>query len=185
MLCDKCGKTVTTGDTFCGGCGDRVVATTLCDKCGKTVNAGDAFCGGCGNRATAATQPIAASTPEAMVLAPGRIFLLVTGIMYIIVGAIWIIVGLIDLFELVEDIVVVVYLLVVGGYWFVIGALGVLHRNSYGKAGLLMTLGIIALTKELLESIFILDDFFIAVLFLSIAICYIIGAYKNKNMNKA
>ena len=167
----------------------------LCDKCGKTVNAGDAFCGGCGNRATAATQPIAASTPEAMVLAPGRIFLLVTGIIYIIVGVIGIIMGLLFLVDavlladFVDDVAfeigfAVGYLLG-SAYSFVIGILGVLYRNRYDKAGLLVILGIIAIIGELLEPVLSGAFSSMIILFLAIPVCYIIGAYKNKNMNKA
>ena len=193
MLCDKCGKTVNAGDAFCRGCGDRVVATMLCKKCGKTVSAGDAFCRGCGDRATAATQSIAASTPKAMILAPGRIFLLVTGIMYIIVGVACIIMGLlffladaVVLADLVEDAMgfdFAVYLLVAGGYSFVIGVLGVLHRNSYDKAGLLVILGTIALIGELVGPLIWGTFSSMTILILAIPICYILGAHKNKSMN--
>jgi len=139
--------------------------------------------------------------------APGRVFLLVTGIVYIVQGTLGIIAGMfLDNYQpnniyvggsgsLVDSIVdaqqraelvmsiFAFILVIIAGYLFVVGVMGIVHRNNLEKAALLMTLGVIALIADVVSvvGVLILGTFTITtVLSLAIPICYIVGAYKNK-----
>jgi hypothetical protein len=141
--------------------------------------------------------------------APGRNFLLATGIFYIIFGVIEFIAGMIIyavgealdgfLNTFLGDLGMAFGLgpaptifgfgigttglvfAVMGVFYFVIGIMGIVYRNILEKAQTLMTLGIIALIFDVV-SVLVTGTFSITTMPLfAIPICYIAGAYKNKN----
>lgn len=67
MNCPKCGKDLTPGAKFCGGCGTKIEAPAAgvkCPKCGKDLKPGAKFCGGCGMKIEAVQSAPAASAPS-------------------------------------------------------------------------------------------------------------------------
>jgi WD40 repeat protein len=46
----NCNAELSTGDQFCGECGQKVEVTDKCPRCGSKTTAGDAFCGKCGHK---------------------------------------------------------------------------------------------------------------------------------------
>jgi len=128
--------------------------------------------------------------------APGRVFLLVTGIMYIVSGSVDIIGGL-----LLDGVAQAVgglgsafgvqragagiggfafFSVLHGAYNLVIGIMGVSNRDNFEKSGTLMNLGIISIITSLILHFVFGTLSMTTVLFLAIPICYIIGARKNK-----
>jgi len=133
--------------------------------------------------------------------APGRTFLLVTGIMYIVSGSIDIIGGLFldglaqtvgglgNMFGVqgagarIEGFAF--FSVVLGAYNFVVGIMGVSNRDNLEKGGTLMTLGITSIIVSFILHIVLGTLSFTMLLFFAIPICYIIGARKNKQACEA
>ncbi|MBA4180853.1 MAG: hypothetical protein C0506_09720 [Anaerolinea sp.] len=61
VACSSCGKTITPGAAYCGGCGAPVAVQVLqCQACGAEPGPGARFCGACG----AAINGVAAAQAE-------------------------------------------------------------------------------------------------------------------------
>jgi len=122
-------------------------------------------------------------------LAPGRIFLLVTGIVYIVIGVVAVLSGVaLDTMRQTINSTGSLFgisgagntlgglgfiTVISGSYYIIIGILAIVYRNSYIKSGLLMVLGIVAIVYDLI-SIFvsIILDVFVpsSIVFLAIPI---------------
>jgi len=126
--------------------------------------------------------------------APGRIFLLVTGIIYIVVGALGILGGLATI-ELMQspwrgmwerlgtttlNYYFVVYSVVVGLFALYMGILGIKHRNNRDYAAYLFNLGILAIILDVGGNFFFSTLSPTSLFFLGLPICYMVGAHKNK-----
>jgi len=129
--------------------------------------------------------------------APGRIFLLVTGIIYIVAGVSGIISGLFleilsQTVDGVGDMVGVqgagsgfgllaFFSLAAGIFSLIMGIMGIVHRNTLEKASMLIAFGVIDMIIDVISMI-ATGTFSIAMILLfALPICYIVGAYKNKN----
>jgi len=128
--------------------------------------------------------------------APGRMFLLVTGIIYIVSGSSDIIVGVFleGLAQTISglgnrfgvhgagaEIGYLAFLTVIlGAYHFVIGIMGISNRDNLEKGGTLMVLGTISLVVTLFLKVVMDAASMTLLLFFAAPICYIIGARKNK-----
>ena len=129
----------------------------------------------------------------------GRIFLLVTGIFYIVygvfgfisalsvdvmgqtLGGLGNIFGVPNVGKKVND--YAFFMIIASVYAFIIGIMGITHRNNSNMGGTLIVLGIIDIILGFIDIFFITKMFTASVLIfvLVIPICYIVGAYKNKN----
>jgi hypothetical protein len=126
--------------------------------------------------------------------APGRIWLLVTGIIYIVIYSFWLLVtvpltacvacavGLVGTSA--DSILAELYILIALAssiFGFVIGILGVVHRNNISKANLLFNLAMTHLIIDIVGIVFFFSIFSIlTIAFLALPICYMIGANKNR-----
>ena len=102
----------------------------------------------------------------------GRIFLLITGIIFIALGLVQSIAYIVEGGSFFSR-------FIVGLYSVVMGILGIVFRNDFDKARLLMILGIIYLC------VFVLTNFFFGAfatiaMFIILPVLYIVGAYKNE-----
>ena len=151
---------------------DRGAIYMYCSKCGNQITEGHTNCADC-NVSTNASR-----TKDVDVKAPGRIFLLVTGIIYIITGVFIILGGIaaVMLGEAADGFI----LITAGIYGLVIGIMGTVYRNNLGKAKILIIIGIIALIVDIISGLLRGSFATATTLLLAIPICYIAGAYKNK-----
>ena len=184
----------------------------FCHKCGNQIHEGAEFCTKCGNRIAnenaQSTIPVMQHTAQvySRQIAPGRTYLLVTGILIIIIYAFSIVDSFIALATIDEwlwmsggeayrgawqfDYTLIIF---ISMYGIVISAIGIKHRDNTNEGQLLMKLGIgliiaqfsalfiAILTGYSLEemSFFELLGFFIEIVILPAL--YIVGAVKNKN----
>jgi hypothetical protein len=126
--------------------------------------------------------------------APGRIFLLVTGILYIVFGAFGVLTALIGAAAsqavrgfgipgIGMDLNTLALIAgVMGGYQIFIGIMGVVYHKKINMASTLMIFGIIDLTISIITILVMYSGTtaILSLFSLAIPICYIIGAYKNK-----
>ena len=65
IFCENCGKQLSDGVKFCGGCGTAIAgnATPACANCGKQLDAGQKFCDGCGKSTSGNLPPTRQPAP--------------------------------------------------------------------------------------------------------------------------
>jgi hypothetical protein len=124
--------------------------------------------------------------------APGRIYLLITGILYIIFGSLFLLLSvflwLLDFSNILELTSNLLNPLISSFFYLIIGSLGIIYRNNPVKAHVQICLGvvnIIFLAAPLFSSNFYPSPYafviILRIMFLIVPIFYIIGVCKNKN----
>ncbi|MCL1997315.1 MAG: hypothetical protein FWG65_00935 [Turicibacter sp.] len=136
-----------------------------CIYCNEYIPKENNFCGKCGKNITAA---------------PGRIWLLVTGILSTILGVILVLISIVNFNHGASLILPLIY----SCLWIFGGIMGITHRKMPEKSAFLMVLIVfLALPSLIFPAIGIVHlairVLVVYLIYFAVPVCYFVGAYKN------